>query len=146
MHHRIFKKALLAALTLFFASASVAQTASPALAEDKNAKKEDSVTSVTDASFNKEVLKSDKPVLVDFWAPWCGPCRLQGPIVEEVSDSLGSKAKVVKLNTDENQKTAQAYNINGIPALIIFKKGKVVEQKVGLTQKDELLSIINKHL
>ncbi|MDZ4837275.1 MAG: thioredoxin [Candidatus Melainabacteria bacterium] len=116
------------------------------MADDKKANQEESVKSVSDSTFSKEVLKSDKTVLVDFWAPWCGPCRMQGPIVEEVSNELKGKAKVVKLNTDENQKTAAAYNITGIPALIIFKNGKVVEQKVGLTKKDELLGTINKHL
>lgn len=142
---RFFKKTLLAVLTLILAGVPM-----PALAEsankDKAAGKEESVKSVTDSTFSKEVLKSDKTVLVDFWAPWCGPCQRQGPIVEEVSNELKGKAKVVKLNTDENQKTAQTYNIEGIPALIIFKNGKVVEQKVGLTQKGALLETINKHL
>ncbi len=143
---RFFKKTLMALLTLILAGTSVPATTQQALADDKKANQEESVKSVSDSTFSKEVLKSDKTVLVDFWAPWCGPCRMQGPIVEEVSNELKGKAKVVKLNTDENQKTAAAYNITGIPALIIFKNGKVVEQKVGLTKKDELLGTINKHL
>ena len=143
---RFFKKTLLAVLTLLLAGVPAPATAESSNARDKSASKEESVRSVTDSTFSKEVLKSDKTVLVDFWAPWCGPCRMQGPIVEEVSNELKGKAKVVKLNTDENQKTAQAYNIEGIPALIIFKNGKVVEQKVGLTQKGALLETINKHL
>ncbi|MBX9666434.1 MAG: thioredoxin [Candidatus Obscuribacterales bacterium] len=119
----------------------------PACQAEDNAKAgQDSVLQVTDQSFEKEVLKSDKPVLVDFWAPWCGPCRRQGPIVEELSNELKGKVKVAKLNTDDNPKTAQAYNIRGIPCLIVFKSGKVADQMVGLRSKEELLQTINKHL
>jgi thioredoxin 1 len=143
---RFFAKTLMATAAVLVAGCTVPATPQPGLAEDKKVSKEESVLAVSDANFSKEVLKSDKTVLVDFWAPWCGPCRMQGPIVEEVSNELKTKAKVVKLNTDDNPKTASAYNITGIPALIIFKNGKVVEQKVGLTRKEELIQTINKHL
>ena len=101
---------------------------------------------VTDANFQKEVVKSKQPVLVDFWAVWCGPCKMMSPVVEELAKELKGKVKVVKLNTDENPKTAKAYQIRGIPSLYLFKDGKVVEQVVGAVPKEELLNAINKHL
>ncbi len=138
----ILKKTVIACSVLMIVAAAL-----PACqAEDKAKSAQDSVLQVTDQSFEKEVLKSDKPVLVDFWAPWCGPCRRQGPIVEELSNELKGKVKVAKLNTDENPKTSQAYNIRGIPCLIVFKSGKVADQLVGLRSKEELLQTINKHL
>ena len=91
----------------------------------------------TDQNFNEEVLKSDKPVLVDFWAPWCGPCRVQGPIIEELSKEV-SGIKVGKLNVDENNQIAMQYGVMSIPTLIVFKNGQVVEQMVGVQQKDLL--------
>jgi len=137
----------MALAAMLVALVAIPETMPAARAEgDKAAAKADSVKSVTDGNFKTEVLKSDKPVMVDFWAPWCGPCRMQGPIVEQVSEELGDKAKVVKLNTDENPKTSEAYNIKGIPALLIFKKGKVVDTMVGVRQKDQLVSAIKKHL
>ncbi len=90
----------------------------------------------TDADFEKEVLKSKGVVLVDFWAPWCGPCQILGPIVEELAKEYEDKGKVGKLNVDENKKTASTYGVMSIPTLIIFKDGKVVEQLVGLQQKE----------
>lgn len=104
------------------------------------------VLNVTDATFDQEVLKSDIPVLVDFWAPWCGPCKAVAPVVDDLSKEYQGRLKVVKLNTDENPKTAQAYTIRGIPSLYIFKKGQVVEQVVGAVPKSTLASAINKHL
>jgi len=95
---------------------------------------------VTDQSFEQEVLKSDKPVLVDFWAVWCGPCQVQGPIVEDVAKDLGEKAKVVKLNVDENPMYAQQYGIMSIPTLMIFKNGTVAKQFIGVTSKDTLVA------
>ncbi len=104
------------------------------------------VVKVTDATFEQEVLKSDTPVLVDFWAPWCGPCKMMGPIVDEISNDLSGKVKVMKLNTDENPKTAAASNITGIPTLKLYKSGKVVEEVVGAVEKSYLTEKINKHL
>lgn len=91
----------------------------------------------TDANFDSEVIKSAAPVLVDFWAPWCGPCQAQGPIVEELAKEMDA-VKIGKLNVDENPAVAQRYNIMSIPTLLIFKGGQVVEQLAGLTQKGKL--------
>ncbi len=91
----------------------------------------------TDQNFSEEVLKSSQPVLVDFWAPWCGPCRVQGPIIDEIAKELAG-IKVGKLNVDENNQTATQYGVMSIPTLIVFKNGKVVEQMVGVQPKDQL--------
>ena len=104
------------------------------------------VTNVSDTSFELEVLKAEVPVLVDFWAPWCGPCKAVAPVVEDLSKEYEGRLKVVKLNTDENPKTAQAYTIRGIPSLYIFKSGQVVEQVVGAVPKSTLATAINKHV
>lgn len=92
---------------------------------------------ITDDNFEAEVLKSDKPVLVDFWAPWCGPCRVQGPIVKDLTQEI-TTAKIGKLNVDENPKTAEKYGVMSIPTLIIFKRGEVAAQMVGIQTKDTL--------
>ena len=93
----------------------------------------------TDQNFEEEVLKSDVPVLVDFWAPWCGPCRVQGPIIEELAkEHEGKGVKIGKLNVDENPKTAQNYQVMSIPTLGFFKGGEMVGQAVGVQQKDDL--------
>ncbi len=105
-----------------------------------------SVLSVTDNTFEQEVIKADLPVLVDFWAPWCGPCKAVAPVVEDLSKEYDGRLKVVKLNTDENPKTAQAYSIKGIPSLFLFKAGQVVEQVVGAVPKSTLANAVNKHL
>jgi thioredoxin 1 len=99
---------------------------------------------ITDSNFESEVLKSDKPVLVDFWAVWCGPCQVQGPIVEEVATQMGDKAKVGKLNVDENPNVAQQFGIMSIPTIMIFKNGTVAKQLIGVQSKETLLSELNK--
>lgn len=99
---------------------------------------------ITDANFEEEVLKSTTPVLVDFWAVWCGPCQVQGPIVEDVAKSIAGKAKVGKLNVDENPTIAQKYGIMSIPTIMIFKSGTVVKQFIGVQSKETLLGELNK--
>ncbi|MBK6879738.1 MAG: thioredoxin [Elusimicrobia bacterium] len=93
---------------------------------------------LSDSGFEKDVLKSSKPVLVDFWAPWCGPCRMLGPIVEEVAKEYAGKVVVGKMNTDENPDTASRYNISAIPTMLLFKGGQVVEQMVGVHSKKDI--------
>ncbi len=100
----------------------------------------------TDSNFDAEVLKSDLPVLVDFWAPWCGPCRMVGPIVEQLATELQGKLKVVKVNTDENQSVAVRYGIRSIPTLGIFKNGKVVDSVVGAVPKQYLQEKVQPYL
>jgi thioredoxin 1 len=101
---------------------------------------------ITDATFETVVLGSDKPVLVDFWAVWCGPCQMQGPIVEEVAKEMDGKAVVGKVNVDENPTCASTYGIMSIPTIMIFKGGKPVKQMVGVQSKDVLISELTKLL
>lgn len=98
----------------------------------------------TDRDFEKEVLKSDKPVLVDFWAAWCGPCQIMGPIIEELAEEVKDKYKVGKLNVDENREMASKYGVMSIPTMIIFKDGKEVKQLVGVQSKDNLKEELEK--
>ncbi len=101
---------------------------------------------VTDSTFQEEVLDSDTPVLVDFWAPWCGPCRMVSPVVDEIADQYEGQVKVVKLNTDENPKVAGDYGIRSIPTLMIFKGGQRVDMVVGAVPKSTLANTLEKHL
>ncbi|HQP91417.1 MAG TPA: thioredoxin [Candidatus Omnitrophota bacterium] len=101
---------------------------------------------LTDENFKKEILESDLPCLVDFWAEWCGPCRRVGPIVEEVATEYEGKFKIAKLNVDEGQRTASQYGVMSIPTLMFFKDGKVVEQIVGTVGKAELKEKIEENL
>lgn len=101
---------------------------------------------IYDDNFNQEVLENDLPVLVDFWAPWCGPCKAVGPVLEELSTKYSDKIKFVKLNVDENPEIAGEYRIMSIPTIKIFKKGKVVEDLIGFRSKLEFEKILAKHI
>ncbi|NEP80159.1 MAG: thioredoxin [Okeania sp. SIO3C4] len=103
-------------------------------------------TPVTDSSFKQEVLESDVPVLVDFWAPWCGPCRMVAPVVEEIAGQYEGQIKVVKVNTDENPNVASQYGIRSIPTLMIFKGGQRVDMVVGAVPKTTLAQTLEKYL
>mgnify|MGYP006154492521 FL=1 len=104
------------------------------------------VPAVTDATFKDEVLDSADPVLVDFWAPWCGPCRMVAPVVGEIAEQFQGQVKVVKLNTDENPNIASQYGIRSIPTLMIFKGGQKVDMVVGAVPKTTLANTLTKHL
>jgi thioredoxin 1 len=99
-----------------------------------------------DATFEEDVLKSETPVLVDFWAPWCGPCRMLAPTVDAISDEYEGKVKVGKVNTDENPQIATKHQINSIPTLMIFKGGEVVERLVGAIPKEKITEKLDAHL
>lgn len=94
---------------------------------------------VTDANFDQEVLKAESKVLVDMWAPWCGPCRMMGPVIDEIAEEYDGSLKVCKLNVDENPDTAAKYGVMSIPTLLVFENGQVVNHLVGFRPKDELL-------
>jgi thioredoxin 1 len=104
------------------------------------------VMDIEDGSFDSEVLQSDKPVMVDFWAPWCGPCKAIGPVVEELAGTFGDKIKFTKCNVDNNPVTPGKYGIKAIPTLMLFKEGNVVEQITGMVAKSKLEEAINKVL
>ena len=105
-----------------------------------------SAKDVTDVTFENEVIKSDSVVLVDFWAPWCGPCRKLGPVLDDIAGEFEGRVKVVKVNTDENLKIAKEYQISGLPSLLVFKGGEAKEVMVGLMPKSTIVSNIEKHL
>ena len=104
------------------------------------------IVHITDSTFDGEVLKADKPVLVDFWADWCGPCKMIAPILDDVSKDYADKLKVAKLNIDENPATPPKYGIRGIPTLMIFKSGNVEATKVGAVSKSQLTAFIDSNL
>ena len=106
----------------------------------------DHVQPVTDETFEEEVLKSDRPVLVDFWAAWCAPCRMLAPIVDEVAQEFSDQAKVFNLNVDENSETSAKYNIKGIPTLLLFNGGEIKDQIVGATSKNNIARMIRSQL
>jgi thioredoxin 1 len=103
------------------------------------------VVTLSDSSFDSEVLQSKEPVLVDFWAEWCGPCKMLGPTIDQLADEYQGKAKIAKLNVDDHMATASRYNIRGIPALLIFQGGQVREQLVGAQPKDNIAKALNKY-
>ena len=101
---------------------------------------------VTDANFDSEVLKAGTPVLVDFWAPWCGPCRAVAPAVDAIASEFSGRVKVVKLNTDEEQQVAIKYGVGSIPTLMVFKNGEMVERVLGVRPKGELAAMVSRHV
>jgi len=105
-----------------------------------------SASVVNDANFDAEVLKANTPVLVDFWAPWCGPCRAVAPTVEAISNEFAGRVKVVKLNTDESGEVAMKYAVTSIPTLMVFKGGEMVERVLGNRPKADLVAIVSRHL
>ena len=100
---------------------------------------------VSDASFAEDVLQSDKPVLVDFWAEWCGPCKQIGPALEDISEDMGERIKIAKVNIDESPDTPGKFHVRGIPTLMIFKEGQVVATKVGAMTKSKLAEWVEEH-
>jgi len=104
------------------------------------------VIELSEQNWEQEVIHADKPVLVDFWAPWCGPCRIIAPIIEELAEEFGEQIKVGKLNTDENPNIAMRYGIRAIPTVILFKKGEVVDTRIGVQPKEALKQMVLEHL
>lgn len=101
---------------------------------------------VTDATFEQEVLQSDVPVLLDFWAPWCGPCKMIAPVLDELAPEFAGKVKIVKMNVDDNQTTPAQFGVRSIPTLLLIKNGQVVATQVGALPKTQLASFINQHI
>lgn len=105
-----------------------------------------SLINTTDATFEQDVLKSDKPVLVDFWAPWCGPCKAIAPTLEELAHDYEGRADIIKINVDENPETAARFGIRSIPTLFVFKNGEKIDTIIGGRPKSELAQLLDKHL
>jgi len=101
---------------------------------------------LNDTDYEGQISKADKPVLVDFWAPWCGPCKALGPVIEEIAEAYKDRAVIAKINVDENQKAASAYGVRSIPTIILFKDGKIFDTVIGLVPKERLEELINKAL
>lgn len=106
----------------------------------------DNIKTISDASFEADVLHSDKPVLVDFWAEWCGPCKMVAPIIDEVAKEYAGKVNFAKMDVDSNQATPAKFGIRGIPTLILFKNGAIVSQKVGALSKSQLMAFIDSNI
>ena len=106
----------------------------------------DKILKLTDAEFEAQVIKSEKPVLVDYWAEWCGPCKMIAPVLEEVAEDLSDKVLIGKLNVDENSQTPPKYGIRGIPTLMLFKNGEVVGTQVGAISKNDLINFIEDNI
>ncbi len=106
----------------------------------------ENIKNVFDDEFEKEVIESELPVLVDFWASWCAPCRMQGEVLKEIAPDLAGKVKIVKVNVDESEKTAIRYGISAIPTLLLFKNGEVAEKSVGLSSRAELSEMLLKYI
>jgi thioredoxin 1 len=106
----------------------------------------EAIKHITDSSFETDVVQAGKPVLLDFWAEWCGPCKMIAPILEEVAKEYGDKIQIAKINVDENQEIPAKFGIRGIPTLILFKNGEIAAQKVGALAKSQLTAFIDSHL
>jgi thioredoxin 1 len=118
----------------------------PSIAPTGDANVDASIVHTSDATFEKDVLKADRPVLLDFWAEWCGPCKMIAPILEEIAKQYKDKVRIAKLNIDENPATPPKFNIRGIPTLILFKNGTVEAQKVGAVTKSQLAAFLDSNL
>ena len=106
----------------------------------------ENIVHVSQTSFDEDVLNADRPVLVDYWAEWCGPCKMIAPILDEIAQEYGDRVKVCKVNVDENQATAERYGIRGIPTLMLFKNGDVEATKVGALSKSQLAAFLDSHI